>query len=309
MSLFSFTLLFTGCASNSKRCVSESYVHKYGLEVPESEWAARGGDGTVITTLESGVTVTKNYTGGKLDGETTYSFPHSDLIEKKEVYTDGRLDRVIVHSESGWPYEELAFMEGQVRKTRWYKTGAPQAVETLEEGYVVNGEYFSQDNALESRVIEGEGLRIVRDAYGEHLYNEKIEEGDVVLQLSYHPNGVLKRETPYVGGEIDGIRKSYLPTGEPRTLEHFTAGAQQGLSVVYKNGTVWREVPYVRGERSGVEKVYKNGDEIVQEITWFEDKKHGPTRTYVGDHVTTKWYYMGDVMPKNKQPNWAKPTE
>lgn len=296
-------LALASCAgpAPSRDVVSQRYVHKYGLEVAMDDWQSRGQDGQVITTLKNGVKVTKNFNHGKLDGDATFTFPHSDTIERVETYTAGNLVKERVNGENGWPQEEVRYQGGdRIEKTLWFDTGAPRSVEVFEGDLLLSGEYYTTSNQLESRVTNGDGLRIVRDLYGVHEKNERIENGTVTAVLTYHPNGVLASETPYINGLIDGVRQTYNPSGEPQSTESWTAGRQQGLSVVYKNGQVWKEIPYVDGVKNGVEKTYRGGHEIVEETTWFNDKKHGPSRSYVEGLVSTKWYYMDQVMPKSK---------
>ena len=63
-----------------------SYRHRYGVEIPYENWQENGSTGQVVTTLKNGVVVKKNYVQGILDGDTFYTFPHSEKIEKVETY-------------------------------------------------------------------------------------------------------------------------------------------------------------------------------------------------------------------------------
>lgn len=293
----------TSCANSGQgRIVKQKYVHKYGIEVPSEDWSSRGEDGQVITTLADGVTVTNQYARGNLHGETTYTFPYSDTIERVEVYDNSRPVKEIVNNENGWPQKEVRYLSGNRREiTNWFESSSPQSVETYEGKRLVTGEYYTSSNQLESRVDNGEGLRIVRDFYGTHIYNEQIAGGFPALRLTYHPNGVLKSETPYARGVIEGTRQTYMPSGEPQTTESWIGGKQHGLTVIYKNGMVWKEIPYVDGQKEGIEKVYRNGKDIVEEITWFEGKKHGPHRKYIENVVKTDWFYKDGAMPRPKK--------
>jgi len=44
--------------------VTKNYYHKYGFEVAESEWEIRHKNGQVVSTLESGITLTETYEKG-----------------------------------------------------------------------------------------------------------------------------------------------------------------------------------------------------------------------------------------------------
>lgn len=303
LAVVALSLLFTSCAGpgRSRDVVAERYVHKYGHEVAMEDWAKRGEDGKVITTLKSGVKVTKNFNRGSLEGETTYTFPHSDIVERIETYKNGELVSEVIHHESGWPREGIRYLSnGQFEQTLWYESGAPQSVELYEESRLLRGEYYGMNHQVESRVTNGSGLRILRDPYGAHLFNEKIEDGQVVTKITFHPNGVLESETPLKDGLVDGVRHTYHPSGEPNSTEIWTLGKQEGTTVIYKNGHLHREVPYLAGEKSGIERVYKSDGELAEEVSWMSGKKHGPHRTYVEGQVSTKWFYQDQVMPKHR---------
>lgn len=305
-------VLFASCGGPGGRrdVVSQKYVHKYGLEVPSSDWASRGQDGKVISTLNTGVLLTENYEKGKRQGTTTYTYPHSEIVQKTEFYDNDRLIRVVFNTDAGWPESEERYLgDGATEVTTWYESAAPRAVELYRDGALVTGEYYTSNNQMESRVVQGEGLKIIRDFYGTHYRNEQISGGMVVMKLDYHPNGVLKSETPFAMGVPHGTRQTYQPSGEVATTESWLSGKQHGLSVEYKNGTIWKETPYVHGSREGVEKIYKNGSQVVEEITWFEGKKHGPHRRYLDTIVKTEWYYKDGLMPKTKQDHWTQATE
>src|SRR3990167_7900505 len=83
--------LMTSCQTNSSidQVVSQTFVHKYGFETSEEEWEAREQDGQVVSMLKNGVKVTRTYENGQLHGQTTYSFPHSAVLEKIFVYDQG----------------------------------------------------------------------------------------------------------------------------------------------------------------------------------------------------------------------------
>jgi len=292
----------TSCSPNQGDVVKQKYVHKYGLEVPSDDWSSRGEDGTVISTLANGVTVSNSYVHGTLHGETTHTYPYSDIVKQVDLYENGRLVKQTFNNESGWPREEVRYLAGnQKEKTAWYENTSPQCVELYDGDRLVRGQYYTSNNQLESRVDRGDGMRIVRDFYGTHLRNEQIANGTVTLVMTYHANQVMESETPYCGGVIDGVRQTFHPSGEPRASECWVAGKQHGITVEYKNGLVWREIPFADGHKEGVEKVYRNGKELVEEITWFEGKKHGPHRQYFDEIVKTEWYYRDGLMPKGKR--------
>jgi len=286
--------------SQGQQVVSETYIHKYGVEIPQEQWTSRGQQGKVVSTLSDGVTLTKSFEGGVLDGDTTYSFPHSDTIEKVQTYANGEMIREVIHYASGKPAQESIYNGPNTDVTRWYENGAPLSKEHFDASGLVSGEYFTSKNQMESRIVNGEGIRIQHDAYGQMVSNDTFVGGHVTLVTAYHPNGSPKEVSPYVNDKINGIRRTYLPAGEPNSQEHWVDGNQQGTTLLFKNGEKYAEVPYVNGAKTGLERHFRNGKDVVEEITWVNDVRQGPCRTMIGDLTKTEWYHRGEIVPKHQ---------
>lgn len=298
--LVAVTLL--GCSKKhecERGVVQSSYVHKYGLTMSQDDWEARGGDGQVVTILHDGVTVTKNCQDGVLDGDTTYTFPHSQTFSRVETYRQGALAKQVDNFASGLPMrEEEMTASGSNIVTSWYETGKPQAVEEYSAGRLVMGKYYDASGNNDAEVMNGEGTRKRRDGYGQLLSSDTIQNGEKVMRITYHPNGAPKEQTPYKNGLVNGSKKTFLPGGEPNTIESWVQGEQQGITLVYRNGEKYAEVPYQHGVKMGVERRYKDGSVLQEEITWFADQRQGPTNVYVNDVVQTHWYYQGKMVSK-----------
>src|SRR5688572_25453518 len=97
--LSALPVLLAGCFSSDSGnpIVSQTFHHKYGFDVTAQEWKERAQDGQIISVLKDGVKVSRSYENGVLHGPTTYSFPHSTVIEKTEIYDQGTLLKEIVH--------------------------------------------------------------------------------------------------------------------------------------------------------------------------------------------------------------------
>ncbi len=307
MSSWAIAALLAAC-TNNYRCappcgpvVEETYVHKYGVEVSPSYWSAEGEHGKVITTLKNGVVIAKSYDAGVPDGETTYSFPHSETIEKVETYSQGNLVKKVNNYLSGAPKEEIQFLSpDQKTITMWYDSGSPQSVEHYQGDVLVQGEYYTLSHQVESRVENKEGVRTMRDQYGQLAWHDTIENGHMTTRTTYHPNGSPKEDIPYSQGLVDGQKKSFLPGGEPNTLEKWVSGKQEGTTIVFQHGDKLAEVPYINGMKEGVEKRYRDGQEVAQELSWARDRRHGPSYTYLGSSVQTEWYYQGTQVSKSQ---------
>ncbi len=312
-SLVPMALSLTGCAPNYQDfgvmegyegvdgvIVQETYVHKYGVAVPQAQWTTAGQHGQVISQLGNGVTATKNYAGGVLDGTATYTFPNSQLIEKVETYIQGVLVKDVVNYSSGATKRESQYLTPTtVTVTSWAENGSPLSVENFEGSLLSKGDYYNSAHQLESSVLDGSGIRLIRDGYGQLEAKDTIQEGKLSSRLTLHPKGTPNEIIPYKNGVVDGEKRTFLPEGEPNTIEQWVNGEQQGLTRLYKNGERWAEIPYVHGVKEGVEVRFgDDGTTVVQEITWVNNQRHGTTKTYVAKVVTTEWYWRGEKVDR-----------
>jgi antitoxin component YwqK of YwqJK toxin-antitoxin module len=277
----------------------QTYVHKYGITVPQEEWADRGNNGQIITTLNNGVTETKSYSNGILDGESTYTFPYSTVIAKTDLYAQGRLIEQRRYYPGGARLEEIHYLPNKAKKiTAWYENGSPQSIEEYDAvGLLLTGQYYDPRNQLDSRVDNREGTRTLRDLYGQLTAKEVLQYGEVTSRTTYHPNGLPKDVTPYQEGVVEGTRKSFLPGGEPSSVEQWVGGKQQGITLLFENGEKVAEVPYLNGAKHGVEKRFR-GDVVVEEITWSEDSKHGASIKHLKGATQVAWFYQGRAISK-----------
>jgi antitoxin component YwqK of YwqJK toxin-antitoxin module len=292
----------TSCQSHYDCCdevVCET-VHRYGVPLEPEDWSERGQYGQVISMRKDGVAVMRNYDAGVLHGECTYTFPHRDVIQKKEIYELGNLQQEFYHYPNGFPHKQLIYHSPNSQyATVWYESGAPHCREQIEDGNLMHGEYYSSiDQQIESRIEQGNGLRTRRDGQGQLQSVDTIQNGQMVLRTTYHPNGVPATVTPYVNGVIEGERRTYSSAGDPITIETWKNNMQHGTTHVFEQGEKRTEVPYINGHRHGIERRYRDdGQTIAQEITWVHGQKHGPVYSYVGNTAQTDWYFRNRLMP------------
>lgn len=300
--LFIFLTLATACQTarpSSEQVVSETYIHRYGVPLPEEEWTTRGKNGQVVSVRRDGVEITRNYESGILHGESSYTFPHRSAIEKKETYEKGKLIRTIQYYSSGVPHAQHLYEEGDVeRLIAWYENGSPQGEEEYIRGKLVRGQYFDLCYEIESEVIGGEGKRTRRDGFGLLQTIDQIQQGRMVSSTSYHSNGAPAAITPYVHRNIHGQKRTFSPGGDPVTIEQWVENKQQGTTIVFENGAKVSDLPYVDGKKQGVEKRYGDEGQLVQEVTWSNDQKHGPTLNYVNNTTQTIWYFQNKEVSK-----------
>lgn len=292
--LLSGLLLMTGCQPNCSDVVCETYVHRYGVPLAPDDWSERGEHGQVISMRKDGVVVCKTYESGILNGETTYTFPHRDAIAKKEIYAQGQLVQEVHYYPNGLPNRQVTYEDPAAEHVlTWYESGAPQSKEFYANGLLVQGEYLNPSQLQESVVLDQNGSRTLRDDYGQLISIDEIQNGQMILRRTYHPNGAPAAVTPYVNGVIDGTKRTYQMGGEPATQEEWSGNNQHGNTVVFENGEKAADLPYMKGQIHGMERRYRDGQILVQENNWVQGYKHGPCCTYINGTTQTDWYFKG----------------
>lgn len=241
-----------------------------------------GEHGQRITTLKNGVTVTENYSFGKLDGPKTYTFPYSSTIQKIETHSQGELIQEEHSNIDGKPYQKVEFLGNNSKRiTNWYSEGHPQSVEEFDGDMLAKGDYYTIEGAQESHVVDLNGERTNRDAQGKLLSRDTIVNGQLYERTTLWPNNTPKEVTSYKNGKIHGHKRSYSEDGSPVSDETWVDGLQSGMTILYINGEKYSEVPYRNGVKIGVEKRYKDGHQLFEEITWIDGVQDGPSRTYL----------------------------
>lgn len=293
-------LLLTGCCRDCKhskdKVVKQTYLHEYGVSLSPHEWSARGSSGKVITHKKDGVTVTESYENGKLHGESTETFAYSDILAKSFIYEQGKLTAEKIFSPQGVPLQETRYDTADEKmELTWYEeTSTPRSIEQYRRDRLVKGEYFTSSNEIETRVVDGQGIRTIRDHQGKLIYRDTIAAGMLIERITFLPDGSPESVTPYVDGKIHGVRKVFLAEGQPSALESWKKGRKHGPTTLFVNGEKSALIPYVKGVREGVERRFRHGEELAEEISWKNDKRHGPTRFYIDGMIQTEWYYLGD---------------
>jgi antitoxin component YwqK of YwqJK toxin-antitoxin module len=274
--------------------LEQKYIHKYGLEVQPDYWVDSGCNGQLVTQQRDGVTITQTYSNGLLNGICSRTFPHSDQVEQMETYCNDVLVSQVTYSSFGIPLRSLDLQSpGITTETIWYETGTPRSIENYQNQRLISGEYYTSKNQCDSRVSEGNGQRISRDMYGMQMSVDTFENGVCVRKTSQYPNGAPRDISSINNDQLHGERKTYHPGGEPQTIENWSNGHQDGVTTLFQNGERYAEVPYSNGQKNGVEVRYRDGNVVIQKITWLNDQQHGPTYIYNGDKVQEDWYYYG----------------
>jgi len=297
------SLIITGCSKSNQEnnVVSEKYIHKYGYAVSKDEFQERKYPGQVVTVLKNGVTITSTYENGVLHGATTHTFPHSQTVETYFLYNQGNLVKEIVYDVNGLPMrEEIQLSPTRYATTRWYADGTPLSTEEYAGPELVEGQYFSRQNEIESRVEKGRGTRTLRDLQGVLTAREEIEEGYVAKREAFYASGAPESIAFYYRGILSGEKKTFNENGEPISVKEYVNGKLHGKTTFYKNGARAVDVHYLDGLKNGLEIHYLDGDQISQEILWENDKKHGPSKYYIDGIAQTEYYYDGRPVSEDR---------
>ncbi|MCL4553139.1 MAG: hypothetical protein M1305_06275 [Candidatus Marsarchaeota archaeon] len=288
--------------SSSDQVVKTAYYHAYGPQVQEEEWKAEGSNGEVVEYLKNGVEVRREYQGGVLHGMSTWSFPHSKIVERTEEYTQGRLTLSAKNYETGTSKYQEEWLPDGLRVIRaWYDEGCPRYIEEHSNNRLSEAQYFTIDGELEAAIIAGTGIKIERTRSGDIVSREQYVSTELVLKESFYPNGLLRESVALVNGKRHGQCRNFLENGEPLSIEQWKQGVLDGLQVFFESGQPIRQVPYVLGKKEGTELHFRPGSEdVVEEISWHADERHGPSKTYLAEQSLTEWYWKGALVSEDQ---------
>lgn len=296
--------LLASCGSQQGtiQAVSTRYIHKYGYAVSKADWEKHRYPGQVITTLRDGVTITATYENGQLNGPTTHTYPNSQTVQHYFLYNQGSLVKEISYDLIGMPTQERVQLTPQrYTLTSWYQDGTPKSVENYANEELIEGEYLTQLNEIESRVEHGNGQRTTRNSLGILLAKDQIENGFLTKRDTFYASGMPESVATYIQNKLNGEKKIFAETGEPLAVEEFIQGKLHGKTTHFAGGIKQREIYYLHDMKNGPEIHYVDGDKIAQEILWSRDKRQGPTKYYIdGALATTEWYYDDKQVSEKK---------
>jgi antitoxin component YwqK of YwqJK toxin-antitoxin module len=292
-----FTFLFFGCTApkDTRDQDSVQYVHKYGTNITSDEWYEYGQSGQIITHLDNHIQLAESYENGILHGDRTLSFPNDSTVEKKEVYDHGKLKKIIFYHPSNLPLSQTEFLgKSGICETKWSSKGYPHVIETYQNGKLIEGQYFNQKGALESKVKNQSGVRMERDFNGTLLKKEIVEDGLVTLSITFYEDLFPKTITTYDKRQIHGMRNTYLPKGEPQSQEAYSHGVLHGPATTFSGGSPIHFISYKQGKKWGIEQIFSNEGDLIKETTWHNGIKHGPATFIQDGRETVEWFWEGE---------------
>ncbi len=299
---FAVGIILAGCGNDngSNQVISKRFIHKYGYAVSQSEWESHHYPGQVITSLRNGVTITATYENGILHGPCTHTHPHSQTVQNYYLYNFGELKKEVEYDSLGMPIQEKAQLSPhRFCVTKWYGDGSPMSVEDFADDELLDGKYYTLNNEMESQVERGIGPRIRRDQHGTLLSKDHFDSGYMTQREGFFACGAPESMSHYTLNKRNGERQAFTDKGESLAVEEWVDDQLHGKATYFNNGKRQMDVFFISGARNGIETHYIDGEAIEQEIHWVFDKRHGPTKFYVGDNLAkTEWYYDGKLVTK-----------
>ncbi len=122
------------------------------------------------------------------------------------------------------------------------------------------------------------------------------------IRRSFHPTGKLANETPYENGLVQGISRTYDVEGQVIRVTPFVKGAREGDAIDYwpgKASAVERSVPYHKGKVDGVAKAFYLNGTPKWERPFKDNRQHGVEKQYAADGTLEKTIYWrnGNQVP------------
>ncbi len=144
------------------------------------------------------------------------------------------------------------------------------------------------------------------------------------VAITYHPNGKIAIEAPYVNGKLDGVFRSYYENGKTWQTIGYRNGVEEGYSTNYyesgrkqsrefykdgildgvseewdDRGIVRRKFPYVRGQIHGKAVFYDDLGAVQEEMTFEHGIRHGLYRRYNKGVMTLEAEFQNNRCVKN----------
>lgn len=192
---------------------------------------------------------------------------------------------------------------------------------TLSEGQYVDGKLdgvqrINQEGGARTEVIYVNGKRdgVERSWHPngqlaiEAPWVNDAQEGSVTF---YSEEGVVQATVPYYNGKIEGVQKTWYEDGKPQGEETYRNNALNGVSQFFlPNGDIYMKFNYVDGKMNGVQLWnYPSGGKQ-REATFSQGIPNGPWKEWneAGELIRDEMYDMGElVKPEKNEAETAKP--
>ena len=231
------------------------------------------------------------YTGQFKDDRPVGNFKHYTeegvLATEQEFAADGLSSHARHFHANGQPMAIGNYL-GQLKDSTWNyfdMEGRPQSVEHYHNGVLTGDRIVYYDNggvAERCTFVDGE------------------RQGD---WKQYFPGGTVKAQATYVKDEPEGTMTWFYPNGKKEIEGNVVRGERDGEWIYYnEDGSIQLTIAYRMGEMvntnylNGVFKEYYDDEQLKQEVTYMNGKKHGPF---------TEWHHNGKWVTRDVPPDPA----
>lgn len=127
-------------------------------------------------------------------------------------------------------------------------------------------------------IVESEGMMIGKNREGKWLF--------------YHENGKsIMSEENYANGKLNGVYKTFYPSGEPTEITHYKNGLLDGNYKKYSiKGLLYNDFNYENGKLNGMAIYYsRSTGDLIKKGPFKDDLRVGTWENYVdGELVSTE---------------------
>ena len=291
----SCAFLFVSCQKQQQEVIRTSYYHSYGPQISSAEWKKQGSTGDIAVLRSDGVEERRAYVDGVLQGTSTWTYPHSKVVERYEEYAQGRKVASGHNFSNGSPEtEEETLSKNDTMVRRWYEDGAPLSLEHFIGDKLFEAQYYNDDGVLESCIANGSGVKVFRSPQGVLLFREQIDHGQMVAKEQFHANGVVQEVCYFKDGKREGVRKSFDETGRPLSVETYQNDLLNGPAVYFKDGLKESSFFYVDGIKDGKEQhFHPDSGIVIEETIWIAGERHGQVSKQYDGMTILEWYWRG----------------
>lgn len=289
-------VLFTGCRQPAPPPIAppqQTFEHDYGLAMSRGEFESRGRNGTVSTRQETGQSLKQHFEQGKLQGMSTCTFPFSKQCAYCENYEKGRLIYRIDYHLSGMPQKERTYLPGHVEEVKtWFEDGVPRSIECFQGKQLLQGNYFAPTAECEAQIVDGEGAGVLRNSTGQLVQRFETREGYPTWRRVFYPTGDLKEFYRYQAGQLHGECRFYSEGGVPECFQCWQLDKREGPTTYFERGEIVAEVPYRDDKKHGTEKRYCRA-KLAETVEWKGGQLHGPScqLDHEGQTISQNYFY------------------
>lgn len=232
--------------------ISEIEQHQWIFDKQNFVWDEKG---NLISSF--------NYDKGKLEGESFF-YHANGTLKKIEPYHDNELDgEMLEYGENKNLLSKTHFLNGKKfgESEGFFENQKPAFIEKYENDLLIVGKYFNDQGEMTSQIINGKGLKEVKDDNNKYLieYIDGLPEGKIQVFI----NSILKNEYHVKNGQKHGEEIEYYSDGKtPKLSLNWCEDKIQGtVKSWYKNGNIESQREMHNNKKNGVNSAwYLNGN-------------------------------------------------